>query len=530
MTSPPTDGKRLRVTVFLIKDTYRELEDFLKLKGLHRLDVNQGAASGVLFFRSGLATPPSWASIFQEVPGFDASQLRNRNSRGLYITRVSKRWFCFTFGYARQLVEEAAIERNFGLIVALNLGDPDAIKTIEKTNISHVNLQSREQAGRDTGFDGFEFDTEIDLLKSITARGPLSQNDEQDTYSGRDSVSVYTRVSLQDLAEIAQTLWEASQSSKYKKNYPWIDKISQERDPEVIAKLDDKVVEAINQGDLNKIWLAIPEIISWEEVDGFAYKLRKPNPKKPGPQLHPDIDLEGWLGESALEGHVTLTNLQSRKVFQCFRDDRPPQPWSIYRCLNAETDLEGTKYVLNDGDWYSVERSYVAEINGFYRAIPDSTVTLPGSGARNEPEYLVHVSQTCPEFALMDRKTIAIGGGRSQVEFCDLYSRERDIIHVKKYGGSAPLSHLFNQAIVSGDCFLHERAFREAVNEHLPRGFKLTDPERAPRPTDYPVSVAVMSKAPGPLELPFFSKVSLKHAVRTLQRMGFRVAKLKIER
>jgi uncharacterized protein (TIGR04141 family) len=524
------DGKRLRLTVFLIKDGYKGIENFLKLRGLRRLEVDKGAAKGTLFFRSGIATPPSWASIFEEVPGFDSSLLRNRNSRALYVTEVSKRRFCFTFGYARQLIEEAASERNFGLIVALNLGDPDAIKAIDKTNISHVNLQSREQAGRDTGFDGFEFDTDIDLLKSITARGPLSQNDEQDTYSGRDSVSVYTRVTLQDFADIARTLWKAFQSTKYKRNYPWIDKISQERDPGVIAQLDDKVVEAINHGDLNKIWVAIPEIISWEEVDGFAYKLRKPNPKKPGPQLHPDIDLEGWLTENGLEGQVTLNHLRHRKIFRCFKHDRPPEHWSIYRCLNAETDLKGSKYVLNDGEWYYVERNYVTEIDGFYRAIPDSTLALPRSSARNEPEYLTHVSQNHPEFALMDRKTIAIGGGRSQVEFCDLYSRNRDIIHVKKYGGSAPLSHLFNQAIVSGDCFLHERPFREAVNERLPDGFKLTNPARDPKPADYPVCVAIMSKAPGALELPFFSKVSLKHAVRSLQRMGFAVTKLKIER
>jgi uncharacterized protein (TIGR04141 family) len=531
MASARDDGKRLRLTAFLIKDGYRDIESFLKVSGLHRLEVDKGSAKGTLFFRSGVATPPSWASIFEEVPGFDSNVIRNRNSRALYVTQVSKRWFCFTFGYARQLIEESAIERNFGLIVALNLGDPDAIKAIDKTNISHINLQSREQAGRDTGFDGFEFDTDIDLLKSITARGPVSQNDEQETYSGRDSVSVYTRVTLREFTDIAQRLWKAFQSTKYKRNYPWIDKITQERDPAVIAELDHKVVVAINQGDLNKIWLAIPEIINWEEVDGFAYRLRKPNPKKPGPQLHPDIDLEGWVTETKLKGHVTLNEIQHKKIFRCFKDDsRPPEHWSVYRCLNAEVDLKGSKYVLNDGDWYYVERNYVTEIDGFYQGIPDSALVLPTSGARNEPEYLVYVSQNHPEFALMDRKTVSIGGGKSQVEFCDLYSRHRDIIHVKKYGGSAPLSHLFNQAIVSGDCFLHERPFREAVNDLLPQGFKLPHPARDPSPAEYTVCVAIMSRAAGALELPFFSKVSLKHAVRSLQRMGFTVTKLKIER
>jgi uncharacterized protein (TIGR04141 family) len=39
-----------------------------------------------------------------------------------------------------------------------------------------------------------------------------------------------------------------------------------------------------------------------------------------------------------------------------------------------------------------------------------------------------------------------------------------------------------------------------------------------------------MSKVKGPLEIPFFSKVSMKHAVKALSRMDFKVRKLKIER
>jgi uncharacterized protein (TIGR04141 family) len=42
--------------------------------------------------------------------------------------------------------------------------------------------------------------------------------------------------------------------------------------------------------------------------------------------------------------------------------------------------------------------------------------------------------------------------------------------------------------------------------------------------------MAVMSKVPGPLELPFFSKVSLRNAMRALQRMNFTITLLKIGR
>jgi uncharacterized protein (TIGR04141 family) len=130
----------------------------------------------------------------------------------------------------------------------------------------------------------------------------------------------------------------------------------------------------------------------------------------------------------------------------------------------------------------------------------------------------------------MDRKMIMIGGGKSRVEFCDIFSKHRDVIHVKQYGGSSLLSHLFSQAVVSADCFLHESGFRAKVNGHLPEAFRFANPAAAPVASQYTICMAIMSKVPGSLEIPFFSKVSMKHAVRSIQKMNFNVTKLKIDR
>ena len=91
------------------------------------------------------------------------------------------------------------------------------------------------------------------------------------------------------------------------------------------------------------------------------------------------------------------------------------------------------------------------------------------------------------------------------------------------------LSHLFSQAIVSGGCFLHEVDFRIRLNDLLPHGYKLLNPKEQPVPSEYEICIAVMSKEKGPLELPFFSKVSFKHAVKGLHNLGYKVTKLKIE-
>jgi uncharacterized protein (TIGR04141 family) len=211
-------------------------------------------------------------------------------------------------------------------------------------------------------------------------------------------------------------------------------------------------------------------------------------------------------------------------------DDRLPTPWKVYRCLNAEIDLDGKKYVLNDGVWYHIAKNYVAEVSEFYDSVPDSQIVLPSYGAKKEPEYLKSVAALDGSYALMDRQLIRYAGGRSPVEFCDLYSKGGDIIHVKKYAGSSVLSHLFSQALVSGDYFLHEEGFRKELNGKLPQDFKLQDVGTPPSPKDHKICLAIMSDKPGALELPFFSKVSLKFAVKALRKLGYEVSKLKISR
>lgn len=530
MSGKSTADKKLRITVFLIKEGAKAISDFLETAGLEKVDVPNGASSGALYHKAGFAKAPPWVSLFSEVAGFNYAKMRNSSCRAVYVVMAKNRWFCFTFGYTRHLIREAAVERNFGLKVALNLGHPDTIKGIDKINISHGGLQSKEQAGRDVDFRGFEFDQDIDILKSMTAKSPFDEDEEQDTFSGRDSVSIYTRTSLIELPPLAQKLLKAYESTAYRKHYPWIDKITEERDVAVIAQLDDLLVKAINDDDHGRIWLAIPEIIPWEKIENFAYERQSSNPKKASPGLYPDIDLTSWLEATGVQGRVTRTILGNRKVYLRHHDGSPPDTWTVYRCLNAEVDLEEKKYILNDGDWYNVDKDFVKQVDTYYQQIPASTLQLPPFGTATEPEYLKTIPGKCPNIALMDCKLCKVGPGRGRVEFCDLFSNNREIIHVKQYGGSSLLSHLFSQAIVSGECFLFMDSFREEVNGHLAPAFRLADCQAQPNTSDYTICLAIMSKVPGPMELPFFSKVSLRHTVQELLKMRYKVTTLKIER
>lgn len=529
--SATDSSKKHKLTVFLIKEGYAEPKDFLKFNEFEVVEVKaDGEKLGQLIYKGGFQSTPSWVSIFQHVPGFDAASIKNQSSKGLFVLKLDGRWFCFTFGYARHLIDEHAYERNFGLIVTLNLGDPLAIKSIGKTNISHISLHSKEQATRDIELASFEFDDDIDLLRSVTAKATAVDGEEQEVLSGRDSVTIYTRVSIEVFWNVAKRLITAFADTKYKAQYPWLDKIREERDKVVTEKLDQELVRKILANDFQKLWLAIPEVVSWEEIQGFAFKYKEFHPDKPGPVLYQDLDICEWVKNTKIATDFSVVQLKNKDIYIYWQDGRSVSHWSVYRCLNAEVDLDQKKYILNDGDWYNIDSSYVTDVDQFYKSIPDSKVVLPPYDSKTEPEYLKVVVAGSSDYALMDRKEVMIGGGRSRVEFCDLYSKNKEMIHVKQYGGSSVLSHLFSQALVSGDCFLHEAEFREKVNELLPQGFKFADTVAQPVVKDFEICIAVMSKEKGALELPFFSKVSFKHAVKALHNFGYKVSKLKIER
>ena len=123
----------------------------------------------------------------------------------------------------------------------------------------------------------------------------------------------------------------------------------------------------------------------------------------------------------------------------------------------------------------------------------------------------------------MDQRTIPIGAPYDKVEFCDLIRNGTDLIHVKYYRSSGTLSHLFSQGHVSAEAFVGDLEFRRRLNEFLPPAHRLVNPALRPDATKYSVIYAIATSKLLPDELPFFSKVTLRNAYRTLGALRFNV-------
>lgn len=126
----------------------------------------------------------------------------------------------------------------------------------------------------------------------------------------------------------------------------------------------------------------------------------------------------------------------------------------------------------------------------------------------------------------MDKKLVSTGVSRNSIEFCDVYSLDKELLHVKKGHGSSVLSHLFNQGYVAAELLL-QRPFREELYSVMHNeGYDdwIIEPQNSVNPNEYSIVYCIITddNAVRPA-IPFFSKVAFRNIAKTLKNMGFKV-------
>lgn len=195
--------------------------------------------------------------------------------------------------------------------------------------------------------------------------------------------------------------------------------------------------------------------------------------------------------------------------------------------MNCEVILNNETYILNDGKWYRIDSEFFDSVNIFFNSLGRCQIKLPPYNGMKECEYLREISDG-ENFALLDQQWIYPKGTGNRLEFCDLLSQCDAFIHVKKYGSSSVLSHLFSQASVAVDFLMNDSSVQNQVNKYLEETYLTVNFNSEDSPRKYRIVLAIMQKSTGDLHLPFFSKVNLRHHARRLMNMGFKVELSKI--
>lgn len=288
------------------------------------------------------------------------------------------RIFAIPFGFGRNLIRSGLIEERFGLLTALSAIDKDKMRSIDMSSLESVLLNSRMQTSTLSGIDNFDVDVNKDLLKSVTGR--VEDGELDSTISGRDSLSFSSSATYKTIGREIETYYRKYKSGNYKQYFEWIDKILVIRDKTFIEVLNSLVVSNINSNLLDKMTIAIPDIVDWAKVDHFKFGRE---------DFLEDVDIQLLYDELVNnEGkEVSLEILKSRKIHAYNSEGVKLMSWSVYKCLYVEASYKDKQYFLNEGQWYCIENDFVNEVNSFYEEMPLYSVPLPDYDVPLEDAY-----------------------------------------------------------------------------------------------------------------------------------------------
>jgi uncharacterized protein (TIGR04141 family) len=494
-------------------------------ESLTELDVSiNGRPNGHLFVQPSADKVPSWLSLFRGSVNFESLAAYNANTAAVWLTEVSGRLLALAFGYGRNLLRPGVFEEDFGLRVTLNAVDSDKIRSVDRMTLDAISQHSRIQSSRDANISEFGLDIEQDLLRAVT--GAPSEPRLGKRLTGKDGLQITVAVGLGEISVLLARYLEEYNKQDYKTRFPWVTQIHEVSDPAKESSLDVILFEKLRTRNLDRLWLAVPEMMDWEGLAGFRYR----NSKRAA--LYPDIHVNTFLDSIEDPADIDDFILKRRHHVQAIAADNDAvvRQWPVYRCLYCEVNYRGETYLLNNAHWFRIAAGFVERINDAIARIPQSSLSLPAYSDASEASYCRRVAQQDSiRYALMDRHLIGCSTLPNRVEFCDLYSSERQLIHLKRYSGSSTLSHLFAQGVVSGRLFLNEADFRREVNTALPESYRLANPDRKPAPDEFEVVYGIISQSPRRLILPFFSRVNLKNAYSNLRSIGLRVSVAKVE-
>ena len=468
----------------------------------------------------------------QEPPA--PSYLLVKNHQRLTAASGAFRTVCYTFGHGRHLLDQDRIDRSFGLRVALNTIDPAKLRGLDTRRQEDLVVNSRSQSSIGTDIASFSLNEYRDILTKA-AGSTIEEHMETlgGSIYGSDGISFDVLIQVGELANRARHLLSLYQVERYKELFPFVDYILPV-DPEKSDQLDNTLVTTLRtllaQGstDFRCLYLASPELLDVEELEGFVFSSERGKDKT----VHPELNLTAYIDtrRNTLDSY-TIKTVKRDNVLLRNRDQIDRRLSSVYRCLIAEVEIEDTTYQLVDGRWYEVEGSFVERINLEVSSILSATVSFPphviGETEQNYNSRVAHKLDAL----LMDRKNIPLGGGSNRIEFCDMAFPDRTVVHAKKRTSSSALSHLWLQGTVAITALLSDSEFRSQVRSRIqcidPAFAHLAD--EGLTGSDYTIVYLIIGvdSVHGAWEsLPFFSRVALAQACSTLSSMnvGIRIA------
>lgn len=404
----------------------------------------------------------------------------NRQPRGILIYSIieekEENFYVMVFGPgAESFINRDKTVSDFGLKIAMNTCDPEAIKSIQTSQHESISIQAEKQIHMGAGLSIFDVDYDEEFFKKISGKAKKEYSFIS-SITGTDRIQLKfdnnNKLSWEKLKEKTKLLNSLYNSKEYQSTeFKAFDNMKYETNAAIIKALDDLLVEKLKNNNYEKISLTVPEIIDTERYT-FSYKNNS------------NKEYEELLLEDLINAHKEINNIKTIKNWNIYKNDKALETtykaWNAYQCFVAELDYSDKKYILFNGKWREISENFMENVNKYIKEhhiefdentlneLDDNILIYDEQAKLNkESVYNETIAKNNSNIFLFDKAHIEIGD-KPKYEVCDLFTTNKELVQVKRYeNGTASISHLFTQAKFYAEAFLIDKGLRKNLRSFI---------------------------------------------------------------
>lgn len=469
-----------------------------------------------------------WCSTVQGLTGVPIT-LQSEIASGVLLLQVEEKTYALTYGMGRVYLDPSKIEPGFGLRFAIRSLNPERVREVTR-NI----LDERARVDKNSVPNGQEIDRYfIEEYGEIISRlvGESSDVDLTFTRNGKakftlrasDSLNLPLAKKPESLVADLRQLNRVTESAAPVPDLEFVEQLREVKktDPRY-DRLEAQLALAFDNDSRVRLSLAYPRDADEDTIQAQTYRI-----KIAGSQSDPvdELAISDIVNPLAEVSQSERVHALRKGTIQAFLDELATDPCSgqvsCAKWIACDITLDHEQFFFHAGSWYEIGQGYTEYLTKRVDRVLEkvSPIALPDWPADQprENDYSKYVASKLVGYTVLDTRRISTSLHRRGIEPCDLVGPHGELIHVKPADTSQPLSHLFNQGLVSADLLNYSSEAREKFIAKVKALGSGRDLGNDWRPRTVIFAIASEQDRTLPDSLFTFAKVAL---VRCLERLS----------
>lgn len=483
-------------------------------------------APALLYRRQHPATKANWCAPLSHLTGMPLD-LTRQDCEALLIVGVGEHVYSVGFGQGYLAVTDAK-EPGFGLRCALRLIDPQQVQDVVRRALGGISRQDSTLVPGGIPIGGIGLRAHAELIKKLG--GLLRAADlglahrETVSIEGADGLRLPIPVDPEAFLALLHRLNEISER-EVPPDFEPLEAIRPVRAADLRAHLDALLDDGLRGRGGLCLQTVIPVDLSDRRHEARSYRIKVGSTAI----VRDELGLDDLQWRCDVQHRLNpVTAMREGRVEMCADHDgkEPIGGTRAIRWIEATVSIGSRIYQLSDDEWFECGATYVDSIQHRLHELITETPELkmlPWRPGEEEKDYNLRMQDHFgkDKYVCLDRKFFRTSQHRrgKGLEACDGFTDQHTLIHVKAAAGSEPLSHQFNQALVSTQALFFQAEARAKFSAKVAKfsGGRLTVPEDF-RPSKVALAILLKGKELTPDSLYPFAQVALVTMADTLKR------------